>query len=513
LATTPSLEPPTESSSRPRPPTVTALAVVLPAVLILAALPFVRVADATGVPELLVFFGRFHPTILHLPVTLLLLALVLEGLRLPALRRFAPEFPATVQGAVLWLAALSGFAAAVTGWLLSHEGGYDAPLLEQHLVTGVATAIGAFLSVLLRSLATARPDQILLGRLAPALVAGTALAMVVAAHFGGSLTHGDGYLTEHAPALVRRLAGLPVARDRTAEARTPIAERTAFEGATLRIFEGRCTTCHNAGKLKGGLRLDTYEGVLAGGRSGAVVVAGNPDASELLKRVRLPVEDKGHMPPKGKTPLTDDEVAVLAWWVEAGAPRDGTLKSRKAPAEVRVAFARTLPEGERRGVEELQKRQASEYEATLESLRASVPGSLRVILPGERDLEYTGAVAGAAFGDAELRKLEPVGKDLLWLDLSRTGVTDAGLGELARMPNLERLDLRGTAVGDEGLKALTSLDKLQTLSLYGTRVTDAGLPALGQLASLQRLYVGGTAVTEKGLEGLRKTRSELRVVP
>jgi hypothetical protein len=219
------------------------------------------------------------------------------------------------------------------------------------------------------------------------------------------------------------------------------------------------------------------------------------------------------MPPKGRAPLTDDEAAVLAWWIEAGAPNDDTLRALKAPAEIRVVFSRTLPESERRAVEELQNRQAAEYEATLTGLRASIPGSLRAILPGERDLEYTAAIAGATFGDAELQKLESVGKDLFWLDLSRTGISDAGLKVLAKMPNLERLDLRGTAVGDDGVRALAGLNNLETLSLYGTRVTDAGLEALQGLPSLRRLYVGGTAVTERGLDALRKARKELDITP
>jgi uncharacterized membrane protein/mono/diheme cytochrome c family protein len=487
--------------STDRPSTAPALAVAIPAILILAALPFLRVGDGTSVPKLALFLGRFHPTLLHLPIALLLLALLLELVRLPGLRRVVPSFPGTVRDSVLWLAALSGLATALAGWLLSHEGGYDAGLLEQHLWTGVATGIGAFACVLVRS------------RLAPALVVGTCGTMIVAAHFGGSLTHGEGYLTEYAPAPIRLLAGLPIPRDRSRERLTPIADREAFDGAALRIFENHCTACHNAGKLKGNLKLGTYEGVLAGGQSGPVVVAGDAGSSELLRRVRLPLEDKAHMPPKGKTPLTDDEMAVLTWWIEAGAPRSGTLKARNAPVEIRVAFSRTLPEGERRAVEELQNRQASEYEATLKGLRASVPGSLRAILPGERDLEYTAAIAGTTFGDAELQKLGSVGGDLLRLDLSRTGITDAGLKALAKMPKLEHLDLRGTAVGDEGVRALASLSNLQTLSLYGTRVTDAGLEALRGLPSLRRVYLGGTRVTGPGRDALRKARPRLLMTP
>jgi len=505
--------PPLESPSTDRPSTGPALAVGIPGILILAALPFLQVGDGTSIPKLSLFLGRFHPTLLHLPVALLLLALLLELIRLPRLRGVVPSFPSTVLDSVVWLAALSGFATALAGWLLAHEGGYDAPLLDRHLWSGVATGIGAFACVMLRSFAKVRPDRAVLQGLATALLVGTCGAMIVAAHAGGSLTHGEGYLTEHAPAPIRLLVGLPIPRDRSGEKLTPIAEREAFDGVALRIFENHCTACHNPGKLKGNLRLDTYEGVLAGGQSGPVVLAGDPGSSELLKRVHLPLEDKEHMPPKGKTPLSDDETAVLAWWIEAGVPKGGTLRARKAPAEIRVMFSRTLPEGERRAVEELQKRQASEYEATLTGLRASIPGSLRTILPGERDLEYTAAIAGAAFGDAELQELSSVGNDLLWLDLSRTGITDAGLKVLAKMPNLEHLDLRGTAVGDEGVRALAGLGKLETLSLYGTGVTDAGLEALPGLPSLRRLYVGGTKVTEPGLDALRKARTEMDITP
>jgi mono/diheme cytochrome c family protein/uncharacterized membrane protein len=496
-----------------RPSTAPALAVGIPAIVILAALPFLQVADGTSMPKVALFVGRFHPTLLHLPVALLLLALLLELIRLPRLARVVPGFPDTVLDSVLWLAALSGFAAALAGWLLAHEGGYDALLLDRHLWSGAATGIGAFACVLVRSFAKVRPDRAVLQGLATALVVGTCGTMIVAAHAGGSLTHGEDFLTEHAPAPIRLLAGLPVLRDRSREPLTAIAEREAFEGVALRVFEDHCIACHNAGKLKGNLRLDTYEGVLAGGQSGPVVVAGDPGSSELLKRIHLPLEDKQHMPPKGRAPLTDDEAAVLAWWIEAGVPNHDTLRALRAPAEIRVVFLRTLPEGERRAVEELQNRQASEYEATLTGLRASIPGSLRTILPGERDLEYTAAIAGATFRDAELQELGSVGNDLFWLDLSRTGITDAGLKVLAKMPNLERLDLRGTAVGDDGVRALAGLKNLETLSLYGTGVTDAGLKALQGLPSLRRLYVGGTPVTEPGLDALRKARTELRITP
>jgi mono/diheme cytochrome c family protein len=487
------------------PSRTTAVVVAIPAILALAALPFLQIADGTGLPQLSLFLGRFHPTLLHLPVALLLLALLLEGIRLPGLGRVAPSFPAVVLDSILWLAALSGLATAVTGWLLSHEGGYDARLLDRHLWAGVATAVGAFVCVVLRAL--------VVPRLATAVVWMTCGTMLVAAHAGGSLTHGEDYLTEHAPAPIRRLAGLPIPRDRSIALRTPIADRAVFDDVTLRIFERHCVSCHNPGKLKGDLKLDTYAGVMAGGVSGPVVIAGDPAESELLKRLHLPLDHKKHMPPKGRPALTDDEADVLTWWVEAGVPAAGTLRTLKAPTEVRAAFSRSLPVEELRAVEELQRRQAAEYETTLATVRAAVPGSLRAIVPGERDLEYSAAVAGATFGDAELEKLSAAGKDLIWLDLSRTRITDAGLKALEKMPNLQHLDLRGTAVGDAGLDKLAPLHNLRTLGLYGTSVTDAGLPALQRLSGLRRLYVGGTGVTPPGVASLGRARKGLHISP
>ena len=398
---------PSEPFEKPPSSATPALAFGIPAILILAALPFLRLGDGTSIPTLSLFLGRFHPTLLHLPVALLLLALAAGAIRLPRLERFAPSFPSIVLDSVLWLAALSGFAAALAGMAPVPRGG----LRRGCSWTGTSgagspPAIGAFACVLLRSFAKVRPDRA--GLQTPGHRPG-----------GGHRRNDDLRRPRRGKPDPRR--GLPHGACAGADPSpggsshpprplrwrcvTPIAERELFEGVALRIFESHCTSCHNPGKLKGDLRLDTYEGVLAGGQSGPVVVAGDPGASELLKRVHLPLEDKAHMPPKGKTPLTDDETAVLTWWIEAGLPKDGTLRARKAPAEIRVAFSRTLPEAERRAVEELQNRQASEYEATLAGLRAAVPGSLRAILPGERDLEYTAAIAGATFGDAELLKL------------------------------------------------------------------------------------------------------------
>src|SRR6185503_6888996 len=58
-------------------------------------------------------------------------------------------------------------------------------------------------------------------------------------------------------------------------------EKVTFQDHLLPLIENNCAKCHNPDKKKGDLDLTTYSGVLKGGGSGQVVVAGNPDSSKL----------------------------------------------------------------------------------------------------------------------------------------------------------------------------------------------------------------------------------------
>jgi hypothetical protein len=98
-----------------------------------------------------------------------------------------------------------------------------------------------------------------------------------------------------------------------------------FSAAELDFFETRirpvlvehCYECHSAEAdiLQGGLLLDSGQGVLAGGDSGAALVPGNPAESLLLKALRY---ESFEMPPDGKLP--DDVIADIERWIEMGAP-------------------------------------------------------------------------------------------------------------------------------------------------------------------------------------------------
>lgn len=106
---------------------------------------------------------------------------------------------------------------------------------------------------------------------------------------------------------------------RAADAGLTPAQSDFFESKIRPILADNCYKCHSAQaeKVKGGLLLDTRDGVLAGGDSGKVIEPGSPDTSLLIKAVRY--TDPDLQMPKDKK-LSDDQIAALVQWVQMGAP-------------------------------------------------------------------------------------------------------------------------------------------------------------------------------------------------
>jgi mono/diheme cytochrome c family protein len=84
------------------------------------------------------------------------------------------------------------------------------------------------------------------------------------------------------------------------------------------ILEARCTMCHGGARPVLELQLESFEGLMAGSARGPVVVPGDPDASELVRRLRG--ESQPRMPLTGPPYLSDEEIDLFVRWIEAGAP-------------------------------------------------------------------------------------------------------------------------------------------------------------------------------------------------
>ena len=478
----------------------------------LALLPLLQVGDGKTVPPFALFLGRFHPVILHVPIGLILLALVLEHAHIRGLRQWIPQVPPETATFLMFCAAMSALVSTVLGWMLSYSGGYDPILLQRHFIAGLLTAIGANVALLLKLVSDAYPASRSGAFAYQAVLLATGASLGLAGHLGASITHGDDYLTEYAPKPVRRALGLPIRVDPADRPWKPLAERVVFADVVAPVLTERCVGCHSGQKAKGGLRLDGFAQVMKGGDDGAVVIAGVPAKSNLLRYIDLPETDAEHMPPKGKTQVNEDERLILNWWVEAGAPENAAVGGLSLPDDVQLAMERNVPAAVREKQEAAKREKVARLAGAVADLQKRLPGTLRAVAPGETDLEFSATVDPGRFGDAQLRELASVGENLTLLDLSRTRVTDAGLAALTKMPGLRRLQLQETNVTDAGLLSIKMLPRLEVLNLYDTHVTDGGLAALAPLPKLRRLYVWRTAVTAAGEARLRQLLPNLEIV-
>ena len=113
--------------------------------------------------------------------------------------------------------------------------------------------------------------------------------------------------------------------------RTALRAEDFFTAKVEPLLRQHCYECHShaAGKMKGGLTLDSRSGWAEGGDGGPAVVPGKPGESRLLKAVRHELAD---LPMPSKKPkLADADIATLTRWIELGAP-DPRVKSAVAAA-------------------------------------------------------------------------------------------------------------------------------------------------------------------------------------
>lgn len=442
------------------------------------------------------FFGRWHPLLVHLPIGLMVLLAFLE------LLSRSPRFKGANSnaGIILALAVPLSVFTAFLGWLLSLAGGYDERLLQLHKWTGIGTAAACLVAGLFYRLDLKKPYRFTL--------AATFLALVVASHFGGSLTHGSDYLVRYAPGPLRKLLGGQAEKPPVAQPKPrDFTQLKAFNDVIEPALQKNCVTCHGPEKSKGKLRMDSLEALLKGGGSGPALIPGKSVESELVRRLKLPMTSDDHMPPDGKPQPSQDEIALLQWWVDAGAPGDKLVTDLKPPAGIKRIIQAQL--GIQAPVAKATPPKAMADASPIASnLVQKLNVSLGTISAKESWFQCNASILGTNFGDTELAQLAPLGSNLRWLDLAGTTVTDAGLSNLAVMPNLARLHLERTRITDAGLAAVADLPNLEYLDLYGTAVTDAGVERLGQMPRLKQLYLWQTAATTNGANAFLESRTD-----
>ena len=436
--------------------------------IVLVALPFVIRLDGRAHADWLQFLGRFHPALLHLPIGLIVLVPVLEiaGAKRQALRE-AADF-------VLRAALALTLPTLALGYMLAYGSGDTGTTVDRHMWGAIGLCIGLMLCVLVRPAWATRQQELVY----PALLSASLLLLVWTGHEGGSITHGTDYLTRYMPGPLRPL----FAGTSSSGASADSFYAQHIHGA----FEAKCVACHGSGTQKGSLRLDSYSELMHGGKDGAVVIPGKPEASLLLARVTLAPGDPHFMPAEGRTPLTSDEVSWIRAWIKAGATATATsipgVKIGGATPDV-PAEAPPEPVGDySRLMAEIQRMQNS-LGAKLVPMSANASDGLVL-----RTIDVS-----SSFGDAQLAQFQKFGPYIVEAELGRTAVTDACFDTLKTFTHLRALHLEGTSVTGNNLAKLGSLTQLTYLNLSGTKVSAQSVAPLRTMPRLRHLYLFNTA--------------------
>jgi uncharacterized membrane protein/mono/diheme cytochrome c family protein len=425
--------------------------------------------------DLITFIGRFHPLWVHLPIGFLIIAVLFKAYVVLGKK---PAMQEAVNFSLL-LGTISALAAAVLGFMLSQSGGYDGDLLDIHLVAGWATVIISAIAWWVNK------NELRFSKKLNYTVLGfMILALSVTGHFGGSLTHGEDYLTTFIPFGDKQ-------EDTKGRVLAKVEEAEVFTDVIQPVLRSKCQSCHRPGKTKGELNLVSYEALLQGGENGPVFIVADAEKSELIRRVTLPSDHDDFMPAEGKKPLTEEEIQVLIWWIAKG-KADPKVSLMDADEEI-IAWAKPrlhiLGEEKTLAVSidtvHLKSLEKMGFRVRILS-HESV--SLDVVLPSDASKEQISEL---------LKALLPVKEQIYWLSLAGTGIQDADLSQVAQFSNLHRLRIENNPISDSGISALRSLSKLESLNLNGTKVSDAGLETLAEIQSLKSLYLWNTAINPK----------------
>ncbi|HWE04426.1 MAG TPA: c-type cytochrome domain-containing protein [Tepidisphaeraceae bacterium] len=283
-------------------------------------------------------------------------------------------------------------------------------------------------------------------------------------------------------------------------------EKIDFSKQIQPIISTSCYKCHAGAKHKGDLKLDSVEGFQKGGKdaAGKVIIAGNPEKSDLFRRINLPKDDDDVMPPDGKGDhLKKEQIALIKTWIAQGANFGSWKADKVAEAPAGDAPGKTADAGDEGPKEIALPTVAAADAGAVDKLRAA--GALVLPLAQNTNLLSVEFTSNAStITDQQIALLAPLAVQVYDLNLANTKVTDDGLKSLDGMKNLHRLHLEKTTVSDAGLAHLKGLTALEYLNLYSTGVTDAGLDNLNGLKGLKSVYLWQSKVSDAGADTLKK---------
>lgn len=450
--------------------------------------------------------GHLHPLIVHLPIGILVFAYVMM-----ILQQFRKVDMKAAIGLALLLGTISSVMACIAGWFLAQSGDYETEAIFKHQWTGISTAILGILAYFLKKhrwiLATA-----------------TIICLSIAGHFGGNLTHGEGYLftsqnQTSAPIDTTKITSFDNIDTTQNISLSTVRKSFVYQDKIIPILKTKCYNCHSASKKKGGLRLDSEDFIKKGGKNGRIVSVGNPNKSTLFTHLILPEDDDKHMPPKGKTQLTRNEISTIYSWIKKGASFVEEVETIANEKPLGQPFIQNTPNPSE-AIADIPVIEKEDSKLLASNIDAISPAILEKLKQQNIKIAYLGNgsnyisanfVNVRNYQSSLLNDLESINNQLVNLRLSNQPVNDEAIKKITNFKNLKKLNLENTAITDVSLEHLKTLPNLEQLNLYGTKITDSGLQVLAKFPSLKVVYLWQTKVSKSGIEQLKKALPKLQI--
>lgn len=412
-------------------------------------------------PRFILFFGRFHPLILHLPIGALLVTFFID-----IIGRIQKNYPTAIVSSMLGFSAFFAIIACFLGYFLSLEGGYESNTLDLHLYAGIGTAVLATILFYMSLNEAFKSNKLFL----PLFVT-TLVTISVAGHFGSVLTHGDNFLFEYAT---------------TPKKEAPIEAVDSlkiFDDVVAKILDDKCISCHNSTKRKGDLSLASEQHILQGGESGEVLISGEAENSLFYTQLLLPIEDEDHMPPEGKAQLTSNEIWLLKHWIDAGLDFDNYVQNVNENDSLRALLADYLVTNKA----DIPKAPKSD----IEKVRAAGFRVLEVF-PGSSELtvKYQESIPNKR----NIDRLSRLKEQIVELDFGTADITDSMIEALGSLKNLTMLKLNNPGITDASIEYIKAMENLEVLNVYNTSITNEGLADLLTSITPDKVYVWETKV-------------------
>lgn len=448
--------------------------------------------------DLELFFGRFHPLFVHLPIGLMTMAAILElvGWLTGKTTNYSKAIAITYL-----MGFLTGMLTIASGLMLAGEGGYDRETLNTHKLLGFAVVLMSMLAYLAKIRSWVPSAKFSVGLSALLLV-----VVSMTGHLGGVLTHGEGYLTRYAPEFIKRFTN-DKKQNQIGLVSMHKDSIQIYDHMIKPIFEAKCVSCHGLDKSSGGLDLSSFDDLFKEAETTHPIVKGHADKSGIFNRVSLPNTSEKFMPPTGQ-PLTYGEMELLKWWIEQGADSLARFNARHMTPGLMALMKRDY---------QLDFEPKPYYqEVTVQKTDSLLLQELSKIGVKARYLSHDNFLMDVTLDSRSLepnqrKGLENIADKVVFLSIADANF-NGQMPDFSRFKHLMKLDIHGSSIADEDIRDLANLEHLEVVNLYKTSITRDGLNKILKNPSIKQVYAWQTLLSRDELVALADKYPEVNIV-